>query len=241
LKDYAYVAYLDILGYRQYLEHDVNSGSLDFKDKMTRAFRVFENVNSLTFSHEAISDSIFVTCSTRELAREFLEVIRGVYCSFLNEGLLLRGGISYGAHFHAQSITYSSALAKAHLLESSVADCSRIVVDDNIVAMFEDLANSPDLLLSTGSTWFLNIVTKDNWDSLWAAAKRAYEGNRVMIDSVARARSKHRWLQDLLISLAPASIQPDPYLPIFDPRPQLITPSATSTASPITSTPKNAE
>lgn len=220
MTDYAYVAFLDILGYKELLDADVRAGTQTFKDRMTRAFRAFEQVNCSRYQYKAISDSIFLTCTEREAANEFLCVVREVYVSFLLEGLLIRGGVSFGQHFETQSITYSPVLTKAYLLESQIAEFPRIMVDTNVDDMFPSLKGE-GLILRTGNHWFLNVVTCTTFDNVWTAAMQAYESSKEVIQKSERVRMKHRWLQDYLIEVAHKLhiAPPQPYLGIFDEEP----------------------
>lgn len=217
MTDYAYVAFLDILGYKELLGADVRAGTQAFKDRMTRAFRTFEKVNHSRYHYKAISDSIFITCTEHAAAKEFLCVVRDVYVSFLVEGLLIRGGVSYGQHFETQSITYSPVLSKAYLLESEIAEFPRIMVDSNMYDMFPELKDD-GFILRTGNHWFLNVVTKETFGSVCAAAEHAYISSIPVIQKSERVRIKHRWLQDFLIEVAfKLGIDPPkPYLGIFD-------------------------
>lgn len=217
MTDHAYVAYLDILGYKELLDADLRDGTQVFKDRMTSAFRTFEKINTSRHHYKAISDSIFLSCTDRSAAKEFLCVVRDIYIAFLYEGLMIRGGVSYGQHFENQSITYSPALTKAYLLESGVAEFPRIIVDSNIYDMFPELRGE-ELLLRTGNYWFLNIVTKETYEDVWKVAMDACTLSRPIINKNERVRIKHRWLQDFLIEVAPkfGKIPSPPYLPIFD-------------------------
>lgn len=217
MTDHAYVAYLDILGYKELLEADVRAGSQNFKDRMIQAFRAFEAVNRSRYAYRAISDSIFISCTERSAAHEFLCILREVYVSFLDEGLLIRGGISFGQHFENQSITYSPVLTKAHALESAVAEFPRIMIDSNILDMFPDLKRD-GIALRSGKFWFLNVVTTESFEKTWGAAKSTCTSNRLVIDCNERARMKHRWLQEFLLEMADKLqiIRPEPYLGIFD-------------------------
>jgi hypothetical protein len=217
MTDHAYFAFLDILGYKEQLDVDVKSGTSVFKDGMIRAFRVFDTVNQSRYSYKAISDSIFISCGERDAAQEFLELTREVFVAFLSEKLLIRGGVSFGAHFQNQFVTYSPVLTKAYVLESQVAQAPRVMVDGNIVEMFPGL-NSSGLLHRSGEHWFLNIVSARSFDTVWSYAKSAFEANRETIRRDERVRAKHRWLQEFLIESAEdLSLEvPVRYLPMFD-------------------------
>lgn len=218
--DHAYVAYLDILGYKELLDADVCAGTQTFKERMIRAFRTFDTINHSRHPFKAISDSIFISCNDRAAAKEFLCVVRDVYVSFLAEGLLIRGGVSFGQHFETQTITYSPALKKAYFLESEIAEFPRIMVDSNVDEMFPELKDD-DLILRTGNHWFLNVVTRDTFANVWSTAERAYISSKPVIQNSERVRIKHRWLQDFLIEVARklGIDPPKPYLGIFDEEP----------------------
>jgi hypothetical protein len=217
MPDHAYVAYLDILGYRQLLQEDVSNGSYQFRDRMIRAFRAFDDVNTARYAYRAISDSIFISCGERNAAEEFLYLLRKVFICFLAEGLLIRGGASYGAHFQNQTITYSPVLTKAYLLESNIAQFPRIMVDPNILEMFPNLTTG-GLILASGKNLFLNIVTEETFDSIWANAKNAFEASRNAIRVSEEVRIKHRWLQEYLSESAnKLGLEvPPSYIGVFD-------------------------
>lgn len=227
MADYSYVAFLDILGYRNLLDADIKNGRQTFKDKMNASFRVFDEVNATNFSHQAISDSIFITCSDRSLVRELLALLQNVFCSFLNQGLLIRGGVSYGEHFQNRTITYSPALTKAYILESSLAEHPRVMVDSNIYEMFPEIVDDK-IILQSGPNWFLNVINEENHKMVWDNARTLFAESREDIISHEKVRSKHRWLQDYIIEVSRyMQIPADdkiPYISIFDtdPPPRVI-------------------
>lgn len=234
MTDYAYVAYLDILGYKELLDADVRAGTQTFKDRMTKAFRTFEDINTSRHHYKAISDSIFITCTERAAAKEFLGVVRAVYISFLAEGLMIRGGVSFGQHFENPSITYSPVLTKAYLLESEVAEFPRVMIDSNLDDMFPEL-KSDGLILRTGDHWFLNVVTKETFQAVWNTAESAFQSSKLAIQKSERVRIKHRWLQDFLIEISRKFDvpTPQPYLGMFDDEPappEIISEALTSLA-----------
>lgn len=218
MTDYSYIAFLDILGYKNLLEHDINNGTQIFKTKMIEAFRVLDNVNQAKFAHKVISDSIFISCSDREAAPELMEILRNVFVAFLEKGLLIRGGVSYGEHFENRTITYSPALTKAYLLESAIAEFPRIMVDQNIVDMFQGLKENSDVLKS-GKNWYLNVVNTANYDDVCRFAFSTYQSNINEINNNEKVRIKHRWLQDFLYEISSViGLNPkERYIKMFDP------------------------
>jgi hypothetical protein len=217
MTDYAYMAFLDILGYRNLLGLDIAQGTQIFKSKMITAFRIFDGYNHAKFAYKAISDSIFISCQGRESAEDLLVMLRDVFVAFLGEGLLIRGGVSYGEHFQNHSITYSPVLTKAYQLESTIVHFPRIMIDPNIVDMFPELKEKL-MVLRTGNNWYLNIATPENYDKLWHSAKETFENSKEDAHKDEIVRIKHRWLQDYLIEIASTCRceHNPPYLPIFD-------------------------
>ncbi len=215
--DYSYFAFIDILGYKNLLEDDIKGGTKIFKTKMIEAFRVFDGVNQAKFAYKAISDSIFITCSDRNAAPELLILLRDVFVAFLENGLLLRGGVSYGEHFQNQNITYSPVLTKAYILESTVAEFPRIMIDENIVDMFPDLKEEM-IILRTGSNWYLNISTSENFELLWKYSSLIFENSKKDIFKNEKVRIKHRWLQDFLLEIGDVMgvERKESYIKMFD-------------------------
>jgi hypothetical protein len=195
--DYSYMAYLDILGYKELLESDLRNGNQFFKEKMISAFKVFDEINSTVYSRKVISDSIFINCSNRDAVDEFISLISSVFCSFLEVGLVIRGGVSYGQHFQNETITYSPVLTKAYLLESKAALFPRVMVDRNIYEMFPALLQDKKILLS-GQNFFINVIAGRDPQNIWECAKRLFysDTNAVLLNESVRI--KHKWLQDYL-------------------------------------------
>ena len=168
---------------------------------MTRAFRHFENINRSRHQYQVISDAIYFTCSDREAVDEFLGHLRSIFIAFLEEGLLIRGGVTFGQHFMNNSITYSPALTSAYELESTTALFPRIMVNDNIPTMFPHLVANQSILKS-GRNWFLAVANTDNWHKLWQHAKSIAQTDAAAINGSEQIRIKHKWLQDHLVESA---------------------------------------
>lgn len=202
---YLYAALLDVLAYRQLLDRDRESGRLDFQNKLSDALRIFESVNEAVFRSQAISDTIIITCGDHSHFPEFLELLRSVFVAFLRQGLLVRGGIAYSRHFQSNHLTYSHAVAKAYELESIVAVYPRIVLDKNVVDMYEvgtDLPpiRSRNLICVENGVFFLNVLTRDNWPEVYDCASRIYQTHRDTISSDESVISKYIRLERYLLA-----------------------------------------
>jgi hypothetical protein len=176
---YLYAALLDVLGYRFFLERDRQSGRLDFQEKLSAALAALEAVNEAVFGVRAISDTVILTCSEHEHFPEFLELLRGLFVAFLGQGIFIRGGVAFAQHFQNGRLTYSQAIAKAYELESKVAGYPRIVIDKNIVAMYETGSGLPEIASSglicvENGVYFLDILTPSNWQQVYSCAKNLH-------------------------------------------------------------------
>lgn len=212
MNDYLYFAFLDVIGYKAYLDQDISTNSLDFKDRLQSAFLVFNEVNGAHFHHKSISDSIFLHCNA-ENPIEFFKLLKKIFVSFVQNGILIRGGVSYNRHFENQNITYSLALTEAYKLESSAAIFPRILIHQSIVdklrndhqrggQCLRDIV-AENLLLTDGSATQLHVVDEDNWECVYVGSKNIYQNSSALIDSDSNLRLKHVWLQNYIFLFKP--------------------------------------
>lgn len=191
---YLYAALLDVLAYRHLLKRDRESGRLDFQNDLAAALRVFESINEAVFRVQAISDTIIMTCVDHENFPAFLDLLRSVFVAFLRQGLFVRGGIAYSRHFQNRHLTYSHAVARAYELESQLAVYPRIVLDSNIVEMYEAGSGLPpirSLLCIENGVFFLDVLRDDNWTEAYECAKRIYAASADVLRSDEQAFSKY--------------------------------------------------
>jgi hypothetical protein len=205
---YVYAALLDVLGYRDYLNEDRKNGTLLFKNHLQKAFACFSEVNSAIYQHEAISDTIIITCNRRDDFPNFLEVLKKVSLSFLKQNLFIRGGVAYSQHFKSSNITYSHAVSLAYELEAKKAKFPRIVIDHNILDMFDTPEDTKilsailksELICQQNGIYFLNILDKKNWKTVHTYAKKIYKSDSQNILSDEEKFSKHCWFENYLFS-----------------------------------------
>ena len=122
--------------------------------------------------------------------------------SFLRRGLFIRGGVAYSKHFQSGNITYSHAVARAYEIESKIASYPRIVIDSNIIQMFES-ETLPEifgngLLAEHNGVTFVNVLDSDNWEDYFELASKMYERDRLFIRSNESAFAKHQWFEKYL-------------------------------------------
>ena len=215
---YVYATLLDVLGYRERLERDRRTGTLAFKDVLENSLRCLANINDAEFAHQAISDTIILTCTGRDQFIELLKVLRNVQVSFLANGLFLRGGVTFQPHFRSGAITYSPAYAGAHEIESKLAIYPRIVVDHNIVEMFESNGDDSqlresNLLCECNGVFFVNICNEGNWHDLYEQARKVYLADSNGMRRNEGVFSKHLWFQEYLMGSVYAPKTAERYIP----------------------------
>lgn len=217
---YVLAALLDVIGYRDRLDRDRESGRLDFKDALQKALSVLSDVNETDYAYQAISDTIIITSAKVTDLVGLLDVLKDVQLSFLREGLLVRGGVAYERHFKSSTITYSPALALAYELESKVAIYPRIVVDHNVIEMqrpnddvWVHLADS-DLIRVWNGVFFLNVLDSGNWTDVYGWAKSVYEAERTTLVQKEAEFMKHAWLETYLFGSRFADPGCERYIPV---------------------------
>jgi len=199
---YNYFAFLDVMGYREHLKKDIESGEEQFKEKLINAFRVFEHIDSSEIKYKSISDSIFISVNQGYDVNKFFDVLKKIWIAFLEQGLLLRGGVSYDSHFENQHITYSKALTDAYNIESQQAFFPRIVVNNNIF----DITKSEykTFIIKSGDDYIIDVVTSENVIELYEHFKKIAYSNHSSIRKSAQIRSKYLWLQEYFLFRNPA-------------------------------------
>jgi hypothetical protein len=221
MNDYVYFAFIDVLGYKNYLAEDIKSNNLNFKDRLQSAFQIFNEINGSQFHYQSISDSIFIH-SNSEDPTEFLYLLKKIFVSFVTNGLLIRGGVSYNRHFENPTITYSLALTDAYQLESSEAVFPRILIHQSIIEKLRnhhatgkkylDRIVNAELLLQDGYATQLHILDEDNWNTVYSGCQKIYNENSSVVDSSSTLRLKHIWLQNYLFAFKPKNCRKSRYI-----------------------------
>lgn len=116
--------------------------------------------------------------------------------------LLIRGGVAYSRHFQSSHVTYSHAIARAYELEQNYAIYPRIVIDSNIIEMFKVGTELPDILTSgllcrEQGVYFLQILSKENWEEIYKLASDIYERDKHQLNE--SAFNKHLRFQIYLL------------------------------------------
>jgi hypothetical protein len=137
------VAFLDILGWRQAVEHSINDSALRMKLLNAAWFfaqRTKQYVEEDTPDHPSndeysqFSDSLIVSFPynhARDLHRLMKFVIEFQMSTLIN-GLPIRGGITVGPVFHSGAIAFGPAINEAYGLESTIAKYPRVIISHKL-------------------------------------------------------------------------------------------------------------
>ncbi|MCF1487186.1 hypothetical protein N5E96_23935 [Pseudomonas mosselii] len=131
-----YVAFLDILGFKELVGREVRDGSGLYLDKLLRCHRkcteIFNGDSGLSIVQ--FSDSVVIT-KPYDAAdfRGFVSLIADYQRYLLDEELLCRGGVAVNQHFSNGSFTFSAGLIDAYTVESTAARYPRVVVSSDVI------------------------------------------------------------------------------------------------------------
>jgi hypothetical protein len=213
---YTFVALLDVLGYRNKIESDRQNASENFKDKLEAALAVLSGLNETEMSYQAISDTIIIASHPSAPFNELLRILMRVHLAFLQQGLFLRGGVAFAPHFKSGPITYSHALPIAYQIEQKQAIYPRIVIDSNIIKMFEEggkLAGESQivcderLICVENGVYFVNVA-QGNGDEYYKLSREIYLQEESYLYGQEHELAKHRWLQNYIGSVSGSVREP---------------------------------
>jgi|GEM_PF-4705972 len=198
---YSYVAFLDVLGYRALVQADRERGTLDFKNKLTKALSALDDINEDDVRTVAISDTIILSSSNPKGLPIVMDACVKLFISFLDMGLLLRGGIAYSQHFQSKAVTYSHALTIAYKLESEGAIWPRILVAGE--AIEASVANGVGIAgTDSVTTWhdahLVDVAAAGRWEKIFSCVKKMYKENRAGMREEVLA--KYLLLENFLLS-----------------------------------------
>lgn len=204
---YVFSAVLDVMGYKDGIENDKITGSFDFGEKLQKSMnRAFIDFNIADYYYEGVCDTIIVICAKKETFIDFLMKLREIVLIFLEEGIFLRGAITYGKHFRNPQnfFTYSQAMTRSRELEKTFAIYPRILIDHNIIDMYYyngklKLLVDTKLINSLNGVHFLNIITdKKTWRKVYNFGSKIFENDLKQLIGNDQKFSKHVWFEDYL-------------------------------------------
>lgn len=216
------MGFLDVLGYRDMLKSDMQTGQTEFLDKLRAAFDVVGNIDRGQFGVRSISDSIFILANN-DRPQNFLQLLtllKTISVAFIEKGLLIRGGVAFERHYENDRITYSVALAEAYALEQSSALFPRIVIHETIIDKaknenwFDQIKDS-GLVVLDGAIYQLHFIDDQNWSTLRTQFECIANDSSIDTCKNTSVRLKHLWLQDYLFNFKPSNKRSAHYLKKF--------------------------
>lgn len=133
-----YVAFLDVLGFSDMVQSDIDSGGQGFLNKLFRCHQSAATVfrDSPDCAVLQFSDSIVISKPYDAEGFEWFAKRVGDYQRLLlDEELLCRGGIAVNKHFSNGSFTFSAGLIAAYAVESKVSRYPRVVVSPDVLEL----------------------------------------------------------------------------------------------------------
>lgn len=158
-----YVAFLDLLGFKEMVGEDVASEN---QTHLVKLFRCHQNAGGIFRNDPAcsitqFSDSIVVSKPfDPESFGWFVARVAEYQRLLLDEGLLCRGGVAVNKHFSNGSFTFSAGLIDAYLIESGSAKYPRVVIAPDVLDLiYPDRDKVPSsLILEDDGMYFIDYV-----------------------------------------------------------------------------------
>ena len=140
-----FVVFMDILGFKNYVCNESR--------KVDNVFSIFEFSEKIQYLYNTsdlqgvkigfFSDSFVLTTSEKN-ASSFSAIMIAAHLInlyvFKNTGLCTRGAVVIGEFYHEKGIVFGPGIVKAYLLENERAKFVRMIVDDDILNIYNNSA-----------------------------------------------------------------------------------------------------
>ncbi|WP_425254426.1 hypothetical protein ACPJXG_12360 [Janthinobacterium sp. NFX145] len=158
-----FVAFLDILGFKQMVAHDISHDSVDYLMKLYKCHQGAANIfhDDPTCTITQFSDSIVISKPYDAKGfTGFATHVAEYQRLLLDEELLCRGGIAVNKHFSINSFTFSAGLIAAYDVESTTARYPRVVISTEVIALvYPDGIGNPNFLIKEDDgLWFIDYI-----------------------------------------------------------------------------------
>jgi hypothetical protein len=158
-----FVAFLDLLGFKEMVEADLRAAH---QDNLAKLFRCHQSAgvvfrDKVNCSVIQFSDSIVISMPYSAGEFEwFVSRVADYQRLLLDEHLLCRGGIAVNKHFSNGSFTFSAGLIEAYRVESKVARYPRVVVSPDVLDLvFPNMSNTPrHLIMEDDGLYFVDYI-----------------------------------------------------------------------------------
>lgn len=170
--DHRIVCFIDILGFRAYINGSIDKKQRDVPAKINKINEILLLIRDIldmdspsnVLSSKKItqfSDSIVISFIVDEPNEVYLTLseIQHIIVNFIVRGFLIRGGISYGKLIHDDKLIYGPGLITAYDTESKAALFPRVILDKTVIKIAEMYG---DIRGDYNELPFESIITKDS-------------------------------------------------------------------------------
>jgi len=196
--NFYFVAYIDILGFSKMVESDIkNSNNSNLF--LTKLFNIYETTRQSFGTHQDLqviqfSDSVvFAIPYSAENFPRFLNIIGKFQYNLFVQGLLCRGGISFGKHFFDNGFLFSSGLIEAYSIERTLSRYPRIAISKDLLDLLYSHGVWLDcpILKENDGTNFVDFISDNDLTKSVEYLKKILNENTSADTSI---NEKHRWL-----------------------------------------------
>lgn len=209
-----FVAFLDVLGFKEMVRSDVASGEHLFLSKLFRCHQsaagIFQDDPACSITQ--FSDSIVVSKPFDPDSFEWFATAVAEYQRLLlDQELLCRGGIAINKHFSNGSFTFSAGLIDAYRIESGSARYPRVVIDPDVMDLiFPGSQLVPAYLIQEDDgLFFIDYIglTKNHRPKTLTASINNVVGSLLASHQPSSVREKGLWLAHYSDSILETSLK----------------------------------
>lgn len=132
----SYISFLDILGFKQLVQDERNSHKIATPYYALQDMFASSDKDSSAgkMSLALISDTIVLSAdaSIPNIVENVVSLTSAIIREYWEEGIILRGAITFGKLFHDGNIVYGPALVDAYLMERDKAVFPRVIVSKDM-------------------------------------------------------------------------------------------------------------
>jgi len=128
-----YVAFIDILGFREIIKRSETDSRLYETLVKTlseiHAREPIEGEETVDFQFQTFSDSIVISSASSKMGlAHLLRAICTLTLELMQESLLIRGGIAKGKLYHEKGVMFGPAVIEAYEIEKTIAKYPRVIL-----------------------------------------------------------------------------------------------------------------
>lgn len=201
LKQYL-VAFIDLLGFSSMVVHDCEApnGEQKYIESLYGCHIKTRNLKAEHPDLQLIQFSDSVVFALPYSVNNYVSIISMIsdyQYNLLKNGILCRGGVSYGKHFFTEGFLFSNGMIEAYRLESKVALSPRVVISNDLFELVKPKLDiqekSVPLLFEQDGLWFIHYLSGRDSSETWGAISTIIPSE---LSSSSSIRSKQIWLID---------------------------------------------